>query len=293
MKDVWHIAGVGAIGGLFAHRLSNGGAHICLLTRDSRESQRVVRLGTAEATIDTAFPCDWVGNTAPIQHLLITTKSWGAADALANVAHRLTPSTVVVAMMNGMQHVDDVNSVANACQRYFASTTAGCHRVDGIWIPAGTGKTLIGTDKTEPEPAWLACWKRGVADLSWCDDMTDRLVEKVAINSCINPLTAIHKVTNGALLSPPFDTEVLSVTEEVSLIVRDLGYEKLAATLPTKVRDVLRDTADNTSSMLNDIVNGRRTESNAILGWLLRQSLRESPKLTQLANQLQLLEPTP
>ena len=293
MKDVWHILGVGAIGGLFAHRLSNGGADVRLLTRDANQPQRLVRLGIPGKTTDTNFTCDWVSNKAPIHHLLVTTKSWGAAEALATVAHRLTPSTVVVAMMNGMQHVDDVNRIAAACRRYFASTTAGCHRVDDIWTPAGEGKTLIGSNQEQSEPTWLACWKRGVADMLWCNDITDRLIEKVAVNACINPLTAIHRVKNGALLSPPFDDQVLGVIQEVSLIVRDLGYEVLADTLPKTVREVLRDTAENTSSMLSDVANERRTESDAILGWLLRQSLRQSTALNELATQLRALEPTP
>ena len=53
----------------------------------------------------------------------------------------------------------------------------------------------------------------------------------------------------------------------------------------------MTDTAENRSSMLNDVVAGRRTEANAIVGWLLRQTKRELPALTELATQLRALEP--
>jgi 2-dehydropantoate 2-reductase len=293
MKNVWQILGVGAIGGLFAHRLSNGGADVRLLTRDANEPQRLVRLGIPDNTTDTTFTCDWVGNEAPIHHLLITTKSWGAVEALATVAHRLTPNTVVVAMMNGMQHVDHVNRIAAECQRYFASTTAGCHRSGDTWVPAGTGKTIIGTDTERPAPPWLGCWQLGVPNLSWHADMTERLVEKVAINCCINPLTAVHRVKNGELLSEIHKDQVTAVISEVSSVLDDLGYPALSMELERRVHEVITDTAENRSSMLNDVMAGRRTEADAITGWLLSQTKRELPTLNDLATQLRALEPTP
>ena len=33
MSDTWHVLGVGSIGGLFAHRLHQGGATVRLLSR--------------------------------------------------------------------------------------------------------------------------------------------------------------------------------------------------------------------------------------------------------------------
>ena len=107
MSDRWHILGVGSIGGLFAHRLNAGGANVRLLSRDFTESHRQLLLATDPAPAAHLFDCESVEDTAEIEHLLITTKSWGAYDAINRIQHRLTERTVVVAMMNGMQHVDD------------------------------------------------------------------------------------------------------------------------------------------------------------------------------------------
>ena len=121
--------------------------------------------------------------------------------------------------------------------------------------------------------------------------MTERLVEKVAINCCINPLTAIHRVKNGELLSEIHKDQVTTVISEVSSVLDDLGYPALSIELGQRVHEVMTDTAENRSSMLNDLVAGRRTEANAIVGWLLRQTKRELPALTELATQLRALEP--
>ena len=291
MSDRWHILGVGSIGGLFAHRLKAGGADVRLLSRDATESHRQLTLATKPDSAAHLFECESVEDIAEIEHLLITTKSWGAHDAVKRIQHRLTKRTVVVAMMNGMQHVDDLKPLIPETQLFLASTTAGCHRSGDTWVPAGTGRPIIGTDSKRPAPPWLGCWQVGVPNLSWRADMTERLVEKVAINCCINPLTAIHRVKNGELLSEIHKDQVTTVISEVSSVLDDLGYPALSIELGQRVHEVMTDTAENRSSMLNDVVAGRRTEANAIVGWLLRQTKRELPALTELATQLRALEP--
>ena len=291
MSDRWHILGVGSIGGLFAHRLEAGGADVRLLSRDATESHRQLTLATKSDSAAHLFACESVDDTAEIEYLLITTKSWGAHDAITRIQHRLTKRTVVVAMMNGMQHVDNLKPLIPETQLFLASTTAGCHRSGDTWVTAGTGRTIIGTDTERPAPPWLGCWQLGVPHLSWRVDMTERLVEKVAINCCINPLTAVHRVKNGELLSEIYRDQVTTVIGEVSSVLDDLGYPALSIELGRRVQEVMTDTAENRSSMLNDVMAGRRTEADAIVGWLMRQTKRELPALTDLATQLRALEP--
>ena len=121
--------------------------------------------------------------------------------------------------------------------------------------------------------------------------MTEQLVEKVAINCCINPLTALHRVKNGELLTRPYRDEADAVIDEVSSVLKDLGYDALSIVLSHKVHEVMSDTANNRSSMLNDVLAGQRTEADAIIGWLLRKANRQLPALQALANQLKALEP--
>ena len=291
MSDRWHILGVGSIGGLFAHRLKAGGADVRLLSRDVTESHRQLTLATKPDSEAHLFECESVDDTYAIEHLLITTKSWGAHDAIKRIQHRVTEHTVVVAMMNGMQHVDDLRSLIPETQLFLASTTAGCYRSGDTWVPAGTGKTIIGTDNEQPAPPWLGCWQQGVPKLSWRVDMTERLIEKVAINCCINPLTAVHRVRNGELLSKTHKDQITKVIGEVSSVLDDLGYPTLSINLWQQVHSVITDTAKNRSSMLNDVLEGRHTEAEAIVGWLLRQTKRELPALNTLATQLRALEP--
>jgi 2-dehydropantoate 2-reductase len=291
MSETWHILGVGSIGGLFAHRLHHGGATVRLLARSRTSANRTIRLTTPESDQSIRFNCASVADEGDISHLLITSKSWSAGLALQKVRHRINHQTTLVAMMNGMQHIADLRAVAPECPLFLASTTAGCHRDKDRWIAAGTGKTLIGHPTGSAAPTWFETWQRGVPALEWCTDIDERLIEKVAINACINPLTAVHRVKNGALLSEAFKAESNSVISEVVAILEELGHTKLASGLHSTVRAVMTDTAENTSSMLSDVLAGRRTEADSILGWLLTQSTHDRPTLRALLSQLQSIEP--
>ena len=185
---------------------------------------------------------------------------------IKRIQHRLTKRTVVVAMMNGMQHVDDLKPLIPETQLFLASTTAGCHRSGDTWVPAGTGKTIIGTDTEQAAPPWFGCWQLGVPNLAWRADMTERLIEKVAINCCINPLTAVHRIRNGELLSETHRYQVTKVIDEVSSVLDDLGYPTLSIELRQRVHEVITDTAENRSSMLNDVMAGRSHRSGRHCG---------------------------
>ena len=72
MTKPWHILGVGSIGGLFAHRLSQGGACVSLLTHSAAPSKRTITLESIEhGTVEKQFNCDWEANSADISRLLM------------------------------------------------------------------------------------------------------------------------------------------------------------------------------------------------------------------------------
>ena len=292
MSDTWHILGVGSIGGLFAHRLHHGGATVRLLSRSTEASSRTIALKTANSTQSQSCDCSNVDEDGDISHLLITSKSWAAGSALREIRHRIGNHTTIVAMMNGMQHIDDIHQVAPECTLFLATTTAGCHRSGEQWVAAGEGKTLVGRPDASAAPSWFGTWQKGIPSLEWCSDINERLVEKVAINACINPLTAVHGVKNGALLIDPYQREAGQIIAEVSSILIEMGYSQLASRLNRTVQTVMVDTAENTSSMLSDVMAGRRTEVDSIVGWLLQQSEQEHPALQAMLNQLKSIELT-
>ena len=286
MTARWHILGVGAIGGLFACRLQSGGADVTLLSREREESSRELLL---KHTISERFHFPQQTITPdedPIEHLLVCTKAWAVESAIKAVAPRLSATSVVVLLCNGMGLAEAVAPLIGEAQLVVGSTTSGCRRSsERELIVSGEGRTQLGTLDASPAPTWSSLWRQGVPDFEWETDIRSVLIAKVALNAVINPLTALHGVTNGELMRPPLLAITEDVIEEVQSLLRNADAREIASALPAQVRAVCHSTAANHSSMRVDLESGKRTEIDAIVGWLL-SNLTPHPPPTPVLSEL-------
>jgi len=101
------------------------------------------------------------------------------------------------------------------------------------------------------------------------EDSAALLWSKLAVNAAINPLTAILRIPNGALLrSPALEELFVRAAREVAEVAVAAGFGlPMAFTDPaTRARAVCSSTANNRSSMLQDLERGVVTEIDAICG---------------------------
>ena len=284
----WHVLGAGAIGSLFACRLQDAGMHVTLLTRHDASFPRTLKIAS-DPPRTYRFPQQSItageDHGTPIEQLLVCTKAWAVADALSAVTPRLGPDSTVVILCNGMGLAEKALPLINGASLVLGSTTAGCRpTVDDELIPAGAGRTDLGDYRAGmAAPAWFKQWQMGVPECHWQTDIHVTLLAKVALNAVINPLTALHRVENGALLSAPLSDDTQQVIAEVQALLVAGGAHHTAAELPERVRAVCEQTARNHSSMRVDLDTGRRTEIEAIVGWLLRSAGPRPPETPLLS----------
>jgi 2-dehydropantoate 2-reductase len=286
MSERWHVLGVGAIGGLFACRLQLGGAQVTLLARKDEQPTRELILKSGQEQRFQFPQQNLAVGQEPIEHLLVCTKAWAVEQAVEAIAPRLSATSVVVLLCNGMGLTEAVAPLIGEAQLVVGSTTSGCrHSGKGELIVSGEGRTQLGTLDGSPAPIWLSSWRQGVPDFEWETDIWPVLLAKVALNAVINPLTALHGVTNGELLQPPLQAITEEVITEVQSVLCTANAREIALALPAQVRGVCDSTAANHSSMRVDLESGKRTEIDAILGWLL-SSLNPHPPATPLLSEL-------
>ena len=286
MSQRWHVLGAGAIGGLFACRLQLGGADVTLLAREDEQPTRELILKSAQEQCF-EFPQQSLAvSQQPIEHLLVCTKAWAVGEAIEAIAPRLSATSVVVLLCNGMGLAEAVAPLIGEAQLIVGSTTSGCRRSEkDELIVSGEGRTQLGTLDASPSPTWLSHWRQGVPDFEWETDIRSVLLAKVALNAVINPLTALHGVTNGELLQPPLQAITENVIKEVQNVLWAADAQEIASALPAQVRAVCSSTGANHSSMRVDLESGKRTEIDAIVGWLL-SSLTPHPPATPLLSEL-------
>ncbi len=269
----WHVLGAGAMGCLMAARLHAAGGKVIVLLREAQANQSVqLVLEEGGARREITLPGSSAKDAGQISHLLVTTKAYDVEPAVRSIVHRLDGQSRVLLLVNGLGYAQPLLRDFPWLQLFYGTTTQGAYRTAPYHVyHAGSGQTRIGRPEHPAAPAWMSLWQQALPDCRWEADIAQALWLKLAINCAINPLTALHNCRNGDLATrEELAREVAGLCEEIAELTRAQGYIELAADLHQRVRTVIKATAENHSSMLQDVRGGRSTEIDYITGHLLR-----------------------
>lgn len=280
----WHVLGAGAIGCLFAAALRDAGRAVELIVRGDEALAELARNGGVTIERDgRALTIPISGALphkiqAPITHLLVCTKAQQTRAALRPLAHKLDSNTVIVLLQNGMGVREQTLQAFPDATVLHAITTAGAYRRDRFHIVhAGAGETLLGAldDADAGVAKTVAAALDSALHVQAVDNIARRLWLKLAINSVINPLTALHNRRNGELLDlADIDTTIANLCSEFAAVAAAEHHAFDSEELIAQVMSVIRATAANRSSMLQDMQAGRRTEIEYINGFLVRKGVQ-------------------
>ncbi len=276
----WHILGAGAIGGLFATLLQDAGTPCTLLLRDNDPDlvagNACITLRRGEQLHRHRFAVSACSDRSPVAHLLVCTKACDIVPAIAAVGHRLVPGATVLLLANGLGYQDQVRGRWPQLDCFAGSTTEGAFREARRSIcHAGHGSTLVGQPGRAAAPDWFTTWRELPISCEWSADIDTVLWRKLAINCAINPVTALHHCPNGALAErPDLAALVRELCTEIRAVAIAAGQEQAVRDLHPQVMTVIRATASNRSSMLQDVLAGRATEIDYLTGYLLAQAQR-------------------
>ncbi|MEP6389297.1 MAG: 2-dehydropantoate 2-reductase [Halioglobus sp.] len=288
MDKSWHILGAGALGSLYAAFLASAGADVTIVERrrnrqgkhkDEREDQRrefSVASPIAALHREFSIKTSQADDHPEIKHLLVATKSYDAVTAVSSVRHRLTSTSDVVLMSNGSGYQYQVAQAVSMPRYFYCLSTEGAnwHSANAL-IHAGSGTSRLGSPDHQPPPEWLTLWEHAIPGACWEHDIGSALWMKLIINATINPITAIAGSHNGDLnTDTALSTKVTDLCKELSALTTASAYPQLAHGLENEVRKVITGTANNRSSMLQDIEAGRRTEIQHINGYVTAEAKR-------------------
>lgn len=190
------------------------------------------------------------------------------------------PNAAVVLLHNGMGPQQAL------IERYGdaivpSSTTCGALPTSsGGFKQTAFGETLIGQSpiqqkKFERLAHFISSQEASAPPMRFkpSQDIWPLLWRKVLINACINPITAYHQVQNGELIADRYQQEWRPVMAETLKVMQACGIQ-MPSDPAEAVMTVIRNSAQNWSSMAMDAKHGRTTEIDAINGFLIQQAAR-------------------
>ena len=223
-----------------------------------------------------------------IDCLLICTKSTQAFTAFTAIQSRLNPQSVVVCLFNGLGAQQQIREHA-ICPVYFATTTEGVSKIaQHHYAYKGAGETYIDALITQAlEQDKLPLLFKPV------DNIDERLMNKLVINSLINPLTVLFDCKNGELLSnPKAMASMHALAGEIALWLRTYVRSISTETALNMAVAVAQKTANNTSSMRQDIQQKKISEIDFINGYWLNHNPEKLilPENTQVVADVKRIE---
>ena len=276
------IIGPGAMGCLFAGLLTESGHEVWLLDKYPQRAKklsqtglqiegiggcRIVRLKATDNPYDIAVP----------DLVFVWVKAYDTLNAIKMVHPILTDHTQVISLQNGLGNLEAIAQMVNPERIIGGITSHGATLIDtGHIRHAGKGDTIIGRMNKQIDDDSLKIanlLSDASIETKVSSDIEGTIWSKLIINAAINPLTAITRLKNGQLLESDETCRLLDlVAEESEKIAKLAGISIAYSDIKSKVYDVCEATAQNTSSMLQDILRGRRTEIDAINGAIVEKA---------------------
>lgn len=270
------IIGPGAVGCTLGAYLSRAGREVVFLAPDEAEAERLARRGLdvegvrGSFHVPAAATCD-ASRVGPVELAIVATKAYDTAQAMWQHAAVVGPATMVATFQNGLGNVEAIGGVVGPARVLGGTTALGANLLGpGRVHHAGEGDTFVGEPSGgisgRAEHVARVLTEAGIPTAA-VPDVTVRIWAKLAINAGINALTALLRVRNGVLARHPETLALLeSAVRETAAVARARGIPLEAEMLVERAREVARRTADNVSSMLADVLAGRRTEIAEING---------------------------
>ncbi|SNZ15065.1 ketopantoate reductase [Natronoarchaeum philippinense] len=198
---------------------------------------------------------------------VVTVKSYDTEQAARTL--ETGSFDAVLSLQNGLGNEERLAAHLD-CPVLAGTATYGARLVDPGHVECtGVGEIVLGP--TEGGASTLADHVAEAFDDAGirtrvAGDMPRRLWEKLAVNAGINPVTALARVRNGALDGGPIGGVARSAARETARTARAEGVELSDDAALEALETVIETTAENRSSMRQDIETGRRTEVDAVSG---------------------------
>lgn len=270
------VFGAGALGSLVGGLLSQSHDTVLVGRRAHVEAIRRNGLritGRTEAVVrPTAV--ERVEGTEDPDVVLVTVKAYDTSDA-AEALRPFWETATFLSLQNGLGNEEAL--AARVARVLGGVTTHGVTFVEpGTVRHAGVGATHVGPFQglaTADARRVAAAFDEGGMECRVTEDIQRELWLKALVNACINPVTALLRAPNGVLRkAEALRTIVEAVVAEGVAAASLHGIDLGAETVRDRVATVVEATAENRSSMLQDLERGRRTEIEAINGAIVRRA---------------------
>jgi 2-dehydropantoate 2-reductase len=269
------ILGPGALGCLMAALFWEAGEDVTLVDYQADRADRLRQSGIQVRTLEgtqrlSKVPVALAPELEPCDLTIVAVKAYQTKTAAQALPTLMAQGGLALTLQNGLGNLEEMAQIVGPERLLAGVGLLGVTRQDeGRILFAGQGAIYVGvpagSQVSEAEVSEVvSIFRRAGFECQAREDIAAVLWEKLVINVGINPLTALLRVPNGALLELPDAWEVaVAASVEAQRVAVAAGLN-LSGDPEARLTQVCTNTAANRSSMLQDILAGRPTEIEAL-----------------------------
>lgn len=261
------VVGQGALGSLLAMKLQQQGHQVALQLRNRTTDTPVVRT-LDEQSVE--FPL--VNEQTRPDIIFAAIKAYDVEGFLLDYKTRwpLSKQPQLILSYNGMLLNESAMLATLPCQHFI--TTHGAYLEGNKVIHTGRGESWLSATGCANNDQMAEAFNQALPPVHLSQNIASQRWLKLAVNCIINPLTALAGQSNQVVLDAKHQSLKLRLALEFSAVAKALGQSIEAIEILARVDEVARQTAENKSSMWQDLQAGRRTEIDFLNGFIARQA---------------------
>ncbi|ATO48147.1 2-dehydropantoate 2-reductase [Brevibacillus laterosporus] len=280
------IIGGGSVGLLLAARLCLAGSKVQVITRTRQQADELTKHGLLLHSLQGEQKrihiqaVSMEGDLPKADLYVLAVKQTSLTEVLP-VLRKIDPSARVLAVQNGMGHDDHLKEVLALNQIYFGVHAEGARRHSytevehtgrGIWqVGSIIGQAQESLPVDPVIEAFLSVGEVAGLTIKYVFDIHGVMWRKLMANAVINPLTTLFEIPNGALLESSDTVTLMKRLFVEAKEVASLHGQKIDESTWQEIVQICRNTSRNYSSMLQDLLNCRPLEIEAINGYIVKQ----------------------
>jgi 2-dehydropantoate 2-reductase len=273
------VLGAGAVGCYFGGMLARAGAPVTLIGRpyhveamardglwlESMHFQEQVPVATSTS----------VAAARDATVVLLCVKTLDTEEAAKSLVPYLAPDAIVVSLQNGVDNITRIRAAAGfeavPAVVYVAVAMTGPGRVKH----SGRGDLIVGDPwgaRRDQVERIAVLFARADVPCVISDNILGDLWTKLVMNCAYNAVSAVGQTKYGTIAQHPGAREVLRlIVEETVAVARAAGVRSPEIDLVQAVFQLGVAMSEATSSTAQDLARGKRTEIDALNGYVVRR----------------------
>jgi len=277
------VVGAGATGGYFGARLLQHGRDVTFLVRERRAAQLAqhgLSIRSATGDVDLPPPATVLASelNAPYDLIILSCKSYGLAQAMADIAPAVGSQSVILPLLNGMRQLDLLDQrfgaehvLGGLC--FIAATLDGQgvvrHLNDSHGMTFGERDGSLSARMQQISTILVDAGFDARPSQTILQDMWDKWIFLASLAG----MTCLMRGSVGEIVAAPGgEAAVLAMLEECCGIAERSGHPPSEVTLQRARRILTEAGSSLTASMLRDLQHGHPIEADHVIGDMLQRA---------------------